>query len=188
MTEEFAALGVPFRQRGALTNECIAVMKELWTNPDPSYHSSRWQFSDLKFSPKPLQKPHIPLWIGGSSPGAMRRAATMGDGWHPSGMSPEEFSTGREEVRKLASDAGRDPNTLTMSIRVEVEAHGRASSQRAQNRSRLPGDDLEQMIAGIRAYQSAGVDHVVLALNTGDVARLRVLMEGIARQVIPQFR
>jgi hypothetical protein len=75
-----------------------------------------------------------------------------------------------------------------MSIRVEVEAHGRASSQRAQNRSRLPGDDLAQMIAGIRAYQSAGVDHVVLALNTGDVTRLRVLMEGIARQVIPQFR
>jgi alkanesulfonate monooxygenase SsuD/methylene tetrahydromethanopterin reductase-like flavin-dependent oxidoreductase (luciferase family) len=112
----------------------------------------------------------------------------MGDGWHPSGMSPEEFSAGREEVRKLASDAGRDPNTLTMSIRVEVEAHGRASSQRAQQRSRLPGDDLDQMIAGIRAYQSAGVDHVVLALNTGDVARIRMLMEGIARQVIPQFR
>jgi hypothetical protein len=103
-------------------------------------------------------------------------------------MSPEEFSTGREEVRKLASDAGRDPNTLTMSVRVEVEAHGRASSQRAQNRSRLPGDDVQQMIAGLRAYQSAGVDHVVLALNTGDVARIRTLMEDIARQVMPQFR
>ena len=78
MTEEFDALGVPFRQRGSLTNECIAVMKELWTNPDPSYQSGRWKFSDLKFSPKPTQKPHIPLWIGGSSPGALKRAATMG--------------------------------------------------------------------------------------------------------------
>jgi probable F420-dependent oxidoreductase len=188
MTEEFAALGVPFRQRGALTNECIAVMKELWTNQDPSYHSSRWHFSDLKFSPKPLQKPHIPLWIGGSSPGARRRAATVGDGWHPSGMSPEEFRVGREEVRTLAAAAGRDPNALTMSIRVEVEAHGGASSQRAQNRSRLPGDDVEQMSAGIMAYQNAGVEHVVLALNTGDVVRIRSLMEDIARQVIPQFR
>ena len=55
MTEEFAALGVPFRQRGALTNECITVMKELWTNPDPSYDSSRWHFSDLKFSPSPCK-------------------------------------------------------------------------------------------------------------------------------------
>src|SRR5919201_5062296 len=188
MTEEFEALGVPFRQRGALTNECIAIMKELWTNPDPSYHSRRWHFSDLKFSPKPLQKPHIPLWIGGSSPGAMRRAATMGDGWHPSGMSPEEFRAGREEVRQLATAAGRDPDAQTMSIRVEVEAHGRPSSQRAQNRSRLPGDNAGQMIDGINAYQSAGVDHIVLALNTGDVQRIRALMEDIAQQVIPQCR
>jgi alkanesulfonate monooxygenase SsuD/methylene tetrahydromethanopterin reductase-like flavin-dependent oxidoreductase (luciferase family) len=163
-------------------------MKELWTNPDPTYHSSRWNFSDLKFSPKPVQQPHIPLWIGGSSPGALRRAATIGDGWHPSGMSPEEFHAGREEVRKLASAAGRDPDTLTMSIRVEVEAHGRASSQRAQQRSRLPGDNVEQMIASLSAYQQAGVDHVVLAVNTGDVSRIRAIMEDLAQKVMPQFR
>lgn len=188
MTEEFEALGVPFRQRGALTNECIAVMKELWTNPDPSYHSRRWNFSDLKFSPKPLQQPHIPLWIGGSSPGALRRAATMGDGWHPSGMSPEEFKVGREEVRKLATAAGRNPDALTMSIRVEVEAHGGASSQRAESRSRLPGDNVDRMSAGISAYQAVGVEHVVLALNSGDIPRLTALMENIARKVMPQFR
>jgi probable F420-dependent oxidoreductase len=188
MTEEFEALGIPFRQRGVLTNECIAVMKELWTNPDASYHSRRWNFSDLKFSPKPLQKPHIPLWIGGSSPAAMRRAATMGDGWHPSGMSPEEFSQGREEVRKLATAAGRDPDDLAMSLRVEVEAHGGPSSQRAQNRTRLPGDDVEQMIAGIRAYQSAGVEHIVLALNSGDIPRITALMQDIAQRVMPQCR
>jgi probable F420-dependent oxidoreductase len=188
MTEEFEALGIPMRRRGALTNECIAIMKELWTNPDPSYHSRCWHISDVKFSPKPVQKPHIPLWIGGSSAGAKQRAATMGDGWHPSGMSPEEFAAGREDVRKLASAAGRNPDDLTMSIRVEVEAHGRASSQRAQNRSRLPGDNVEQMIAGISAYQRAGVEHVVLALNTGDIQRIRGLMEDISQKVMPQFR
>jgi alkanesulfonate monooxygenase SsuD/methylene tetrahydromethanopterin reductase-like flavin-dependent oxidoreductase (luciferase family) len=188
MTEEFAALGVPFRQRGALTNESIAIMQELWTNPDPTYHSQRWHFSDLKFSPKPMQQPHIPLWIGGSSPGALKRAATMGNGWHPSGLSPEEFSQGREEVRKLATAAGRDPDALTMSIRVEVEAHGRPSSQRAESRSRLPGDNVDQMLACIRAYQSAGVEHIILALNSGDIPKITELMEGIARRVIPQCR
>jgi hypothetical protein len=91
-------------------------------------------------------------------------------------------------VRKLASAAGRDPDSLTMSIRVEVEAHGRASSHRAQNRSRLPGDDVDQMAAGIRAYQSAGVEHMVLALNTGDIERIRTLMGDIAQKVMPQFR
>ncbi len=188
MTEEFEALGVPFGQRGALTNECIAVMIELWTNPDPRYKSSRWQFGDLKFSPKPLQQPYIPLWIGGSSPGAMRRTATVGNGWHPGGMSPQAFRVGRQEVLKLASDAGRDAEALTMSIRVEVEAHGRPSSRRAQDRARLPGDDLDQMVAGIAAYQDSGVEHVLLALNTGDINRITELMQNIARQVIPQFR
>ena len=188
MREEFAALGVPFQQRGALTNECIAIMKELWTNPDPSYQSSRWHFADLKFSPKPLQKPHMPLWIGGASPGALQRAATMGDGWHPSGVSPEDFRGMRQHIRTMAAAAGRDPDALTMSVRLEVEAHGRASSQRAVSRSRLPGDDVAQMIAGIHAYQEAGVEHVVLALNSGDIPRLTELMEVIAQKVIPQCR
>lgn len=188
MTEEFEALGVPFRQRGALTNECIAVMKELWTNPDPSYQSSRWNFANLKFSPKPLQQPYVPLWIGGSSPGALKRAATMGDGWHPTGMSPEDFSTGRHTVCQMAAAAGRDPKALTFSMRIEVEAHGRASSQRAENRARLLGDNVEQMIASLNAYQRVGVDHVVLALNTGDIPRITELMEVISQKVIPQVR
>lgn len=188
MTEEFEALGISMRQRGALTNESLAIMKELWTSPDPSYASPRWHFSDLKFSPKPRQKPHVPLWVGGSSPGALKRAATMGDGWHPTGMAPEAFSQGRQEVRALASAAGREPDALTMSIRIEVEVHGRPSSPRAQNRVRLPGDDVEAMIAGIRAYRDAGVEHMVLALNSGDVAKITELMDTIARKVIPHIR
>jgi probable F420-dependent oxidoreductase len=188
MSQEFEALGIPMRQRGALTDESIAVMKELWTNPDPSFDSQRWAFSDLKFSPKPVQQPHIPLWVGGSSPGAMKRAATVGNGWHPSGMSPEDFHKGRQQVRDLAAAAGRDPDSLTMSIRVEVEAHGGASSQRAASRARLAGDRVEQMIEGIRAYQNAGVEHILLALNSGDIARITELMETIAHEVIPQCR
>jgi probable F420-dependent oxidoreductase len=188
MTEEFEALGISMRERGALTNECINVMKELWTNPDPTYDSQRWHFAELKFSPKPLQKPHIPLWVGGSSAGALKRAATMGDGWHPSGLSPEEFKLKRQDINKLATDAGRDPAGLTMSVRVEVEAHGGPSSQRAQNRARLSGDDSDGMIAGLRAYQEAGVDHVVLALNTGELPRIKDLMSMIAEKVMPQFR
>lgn len=188
MTEEFEALGVPFRHRGALTNECIAIMKELWSSPDPTYRSLRWNFSGLKFAPKPIQKPAIPLWVGGSSPGAMKRAATMGDGWHPTGMSPETFHSGYQEVRQMASAAGRNPDDLAMSIRVEVEVHGAPSSQRAAGRSRLRGDDLDAMAAGIRAYQEAGVQHILLALNSGDIPKIRQLMEDVAQKVMPQFR
>jgi probable F420-dependent oxidoreductase len=187
MTEEFEALGVPFRQRGALTNECMAIMKELWTNPDPHYRSQRWNLVGFKFAPKPVQQPAIPLWVGGSSPGALRRAATLGDGWHPTGMSAEEFRAGREEVRKLAVAAGRDPEALAMSMRVEVEVGGHASSPRAASRARLPGDNAEGMIAGIRAYRRAGVEHIVLALNSGDLASITALMADIAQKVMPHL-
>ena len=191
MTPEFDALGIPMSQRGSLTNEAMDIMRELWSNEDPRYSSDRWEFEDLKFSPKPTQSvdgsPHVPLWVGGSSPGALRRAARRGNGWHPSGMNAEEFAIGRQRVRELAESAGRDPDDLVMSVRVEVEAHGGPSSERAADRSRLPGDDPAGMIAGIGAFQEAGVQHIVLALNTGDVGRLRELMHSIASDVIPQF-
>ena len=187
MTEEFQALGIPLGQRASLTNESIAIMKELWTNPKPSYHSRRWAFSELYFSPKPLQQPHIPLWIGGSSPGAIRRAARVGDGWHPSGLSAEEYSLGKQEIRQQATTAGRDPDSLTWSVRVEVEVTPGPSSARAASKSRLVGEP-ENIVSGVSAYQQAGVEHVILALNSGEVPRLLSLMEDIAEKVLPRFR
>ena len=188
MTEEFEALGIPMRERGSLTNESIAVMKELWTNDSPQFHSRRWDFDDLRFSPKPVQKPHIPIWVGGSSPGALRRTARVGDGWHPTGLSPEDFAITREEVNSMAAAAGRDPSSITMSARIEVEVHGGPSSQRAASRARIAGDDPGAMRAGIEAYREAGVEHMVLALNSGDVSALRRLMSVIADEVLPAFR
>jgi probable F420-dependent oxidoreductase len=188
MTEEFQALGIPMRQRASLTNESIKLMRELWSSPSPSYHSRRWEFSDLYFSPKPVQKPSIPIWVGGSSPGALQRVATLGDGWHPSGVSPEEYSLAKREIEDLAVAAGRDPAQLTWSIRVEVEVHGGPSSDRAANRSRLPGNDPAGMAAAIEAYGNAGVEHVILALNSGDVDSLTRVMETVGTEVIPQFR
>lgn len=188
MAEEFDALGIPMSERASLTNESIRVMRELWASPDPSYHSDRWNFEDLRFSPKPVQQPHIPLWIGGASPGALRRAARLGDGWHPSGVTPEEYAACREQIISMAERAGRDPDSLAWSARVEVEATPGPSSERAANRARLPGNDLEQAALSIADYRDAGVEHMVLALNTGDAHRIRELMETLAADIVPQFR
>ena len=188
MTEEFEALGIPMSERASLTNESIRVMKELWTSQAPSYHGGRWNFDDLRFSPKPVQQPHIPMWIGGASQGALRRAARLGDGWHPSGVSPEQYASGKQLISEMAEQEGRDPNELTWSARVEVEALDGPSSERAASRARIPGGDLEQTALSIAAYRDAGVEHLVLALNTGDVGRIRALMESLASETIPQFR
>ena len=187
MTEEFEALGISMRQRGSLTDECMDIMKELWSNHLPKFQSKRWEFSELYFSPKPVQ-PTIPLWVGGSSPGAMRRAALRGDGWHPTGQSPEGYALGKQEIIDAATAAGRDPSAITWSTRIEVEVHGKPSSDRAATRTTLPGDDPAMMTASIKGYQDAGVDHMVLALNSGDVTALKRLMETIASEVLPEFR
>ena len=188
ISEEFQALGIEMRQRGSLTDECIAIMKELWTSPHPTYHSRRWNFSDLRFSPKPLQKPHIPLWVGGDSPGAIRRAATLGDGWHPTSISPEEFSLGKRQIDELSATSRRDPESIVMSMRVDVEVQPRPSGTRAADQTSLLGDNPGRMAATIEAFQTAGVEHMVFALNSGDVPAITSLMERIARDVIPQFR
>ena len=187
MTEEFDALGISMRERGSLTNECIDIMKELWSSHLPKFQSKRWDFSGLYFSPKPAQS-SIPIWVGGSSPGAIKRTALRGDGWHPTGVSAENYALTKHEIMEAATAAGRDASAMTWSTRLEVEVHGRPSSERASTRTRLPGNNPEMMVAGIKAYQDAGVDHMVLALNSGDVSALKRLMETIAAEVMPEFR
>lgn len=95
---------------------------------------------------------------------------------------------GRREVRELSAAAGRDPGAVTMSVRVEVELHGNPPRARAANRAWVPGDDPAAIIAAIEAYRSVGVEHIVLAPNSGAVPRITSVMETIARRVMPQFR
>lgn len=182
LAEEFEALGVPFRQRGSLTNESMRLMKELWTNPRPAFQGRRWRFRDVLFSPRPLQQPHIPLWVGGASEGARRRAALLGDGWHPIGLAPEQFAAGCEEIRSLARQSGRDDQALTMSVRLNLdpseERHGRG----------LPARDTARLLDVLAAYERAGAGHALLALESGDVAALESAMRLLATQVLPPAR
>jgi len=118
----------------------------------------------------------------------MKRTALRGDGWHPTGLSPEGYALGKQEISDAASAAGRDPSAMTWSTRIEVEVHGQPSSERAAARTTLPGHDPAMMTASIKAYEDAGVEHMVLALNSGDVPALKQLMKTIAAEVLPEFR
>ena len=177
LREEFLALGIPMSRRGALTDEGIAVMKDLWTNVQPSYKGGRYRFSDLKFSPRPVQKPHVPLWIGGGSRAALLRTARSGNGWHPTSISPADFLVGRKKIGALAREFGRQPNDIEMSVRLDVDVTTDAT-----------GDSLNRLADKIVEFQQAGVEHTVLALGSGDTSRLENWMEAIATRVLPVFR
>jgi probable F420-dependent oxidoreductase len=181
MVEEFEALGIPTSQRGALSSEAIRVMRELWTKERAAVQSKNWQFEDIRFFPKPVQEPHIPIWVGGGSDGARRRAATLGDGWHPNGVAPADYRSACDGVRDMASKAGRDPNALVMSVRINVAVPSRAGERG------LTGES-SQAVEVLSAYREAGCEHVCLSLDSGDVDALAETMRRFASDVVPRAR
>jgi probable F420-dependent oxidoreductase len=120
MKEEFAALGVPdFEQRGKVTDEYLAAFKVLWTEDDPRFDGQFVNFSNINFLPKPVQKPHPPIWIGGESRPALRRTVRYGDVWFPIANNPRHplnniklFKNGIKELHEMAEAENRDPGTI----------------------------------------------------------------------------
>jgi probable F420-dependent oxidoreductase len=123
--EEFAAIGAaPFDDRGHVTDEWMAVCKELWTKEEPSFDGKYVKFDDVVFAPKPPQQP-IPIWVGGESPPALRRTARYADCWYPVGTNPQlpmntvdRFKAGIAKLHGVAEQAGRDPATIAIALRV----------------------------------------------------------------------
>ncbi len=116
LSEEFAALGVPFHGRGRRCNEALELVQRCWTDASVTFSGSCYAVKRLACEPKPLQKPRPPIWIGGHTPAAFRRVARYGDAWHGGGP-PELCARAMEQVREAATKLGRDPATIELTIR-----------------------------------------------------------------------
>jgi len=104
---EFLAAGVPFRERGRRTDEAIRIMRLLWAENEVTFRGEFWRLERITVLPKPVQQP-MPLWIGGNSEAAMRRAGRLGDGWIPSFIPPDAFRIGVAKTQAFAAEAGRE--------------------------------------------------------------------------------
>jgi probable F420-dependent oxidoreductase len=104
---EFLAAGVPFRERGRRTDEAIEVMRRCWAEDEVTFAGEFWKLDRVTVLPRPIQQP-FPLWIGGNSEAAMRRAGRLGDGWIPSFITPDTFRVGVEKTQAFAAEAGRE--------------------------------------------------------------------------------
>ena len=176
--EELEAVGRPFAERGAISDEMIAVMKELWTKDDPSFLGKYHSFSGMKFTPKPVQKPHIPIIIGGTSKAAIRRAARSGTVWHPTALSPQALAEGMDYLNAQAVKAGRAPSEISVSISAAI------GNTHNHNRYSL-GEDPEEILERSQKYQEMGLERLVVSPNTRDQTQLRPIMEMLAEVVIP---
>ena len=168
---EMQAMGTPYQERGAFTDEAIAVMRALWTQEDPRFDGKYSRFAGMKFSPKPLQKPSIPVVIGGISPAAIRRAARLGDGWQPLGFSPEELMQGIALLQEEALACGRDPAKIPVALSMSVGA--------ATARRYALGTKPAEIARNAEAFARLGVDTLVVSAVTSDPGEARATLEMI---------
>lgn len=186
MEEEFLALGLDtYAQRGAVTNEYIQIFKELWTSDNPEFHGDHYDISEAGFLPKPVQQPHPPIWIGGHTNPAIRRAATLGDGWMPIGLrppailEPEELAEKIARLRRLSARAGRDEDAVDLVFSTDC-----VFQDEPDNNRRMVSGRPEQIAADLRQYQDLGVQHFILSFPADSADQQQEAMERFAREVM----
>lgn len=143
LKEETEIMGGNFQHRWSQTREAILAMKELWTKDESEFHGRFYDFPPVRSFPKPVQKPHPPVFLGGFAPNVFKRVVAWGDGWMPVGVSPEQVRRGRAALHELAEAAGRDPRS------IQVTVYGLAADQKE-----------------LKRFDEAGADRAILRLPT----------------------
>ncbi len=109
-------MGGDFVHRWTQVRESVLAMKELWTKAEAEFHGAYYNFPPVKSYPKPVQKPHPPVILGGFAKNVLARVVAWGDGWLPNRVTPEKLRECRATLDRLANDAGRDPSKITISV------------------------------------------------------------------------
>jgi probable F420-dependent oxidoreductase len=170
--EELTILGVPFARRGRHADEILRAFKELWTADNPQLEGEFFRFRDIGFAPKPLQKPHPPIWIGGASPAAYRRVVALGDGWHASPRSVDQFRDGLAGLRAAADAARRPWESIALSLRFGLSDELLAKGPQA-------------VIDQLGEYKALGASHVLLEFRRPEMGRMLELLDLVAGTIRP---
>lgn len=191
MQEEIEALGVaPYAERGRVTDEYIAAFRELWTKDRPQFKGRFVEFANILFEPKPAARPHPPIWVGGESEPAMRRAIRLGDGWYPASSNPaNRLDTAARVAGAMATfkvaceKSGRDPASITLAHVVLWPVNWTAETALSGGRRTLTGSSA-QMCEDVAALAAAGVTDVNVSFPAPTVAETLERMERFAAEVM----
>ena len=191
MREEFKLLGSPsFEERGKVTDEYLMAFKELWTSDSPAFSGEHVSFSDLGFFPKPVQKPHPPIWVGGESPRALRRVARFGDGWFPIGTNPaypvgteRQLADAISRLHRYVEEEGRDPAGI--SIAYNASWPGTLSHSDIGAKKSLLAGTAEEMLEDINNLGQMGVSHIRFGFDKPTLTEMIEDMECFAENLMP---
>jgi probable F420-dependent oxidoreductase len=189
LKEEFEALGSPdFEHRGAVSDEWIAIFRQLWTQSPATFNGEFYRYRDIRAEPFPLQKPHPPIWVGGHSRPALRRTARYGDGWHPVGaiaaspLPPQEMRAHLATLKQMTEAEGRDFGKLTISYKAPL--YDSAVPDRDGTRRSFSGTPDE--IAGdIRSFAAIGVHELIFDFRSESVTQSIERLQRFASEVMP---
>ena len=188
--EEFEALGAPpFARRGAAVDEYIEVFRECWTSGTPAYDGEFVRVSGFPFQPKPVQKPHPPLWIGGESPAAIRRAARLGDGWYPIINNrnhpldtPERYAAAVDALRAACDREGHDFERLELGLVVFNYSAG------VPRRGHAFTGAYDEILDDLKRYRDAGLQHAMIRLaRNASLEQTLASMEAFADKVMARM-
>lgn len=192
MREEFEVLQAPsFGERGKVTDEYLRLMREMWTREPVNFTGTYYRLEPVSALPKPSQKGGIPIWTGGHTDAALRRAGELADGWHPIGMrppamlSPGEYADKVKVIHGWARKAGRDPKAVALTFRVPLELAPKRAKPTGGDRTYFRGTAAE-VVRDIRSYQALGVSHFVFDLAPQDLRSQLATMERFAEEVRPK--
>jgi probable F420-dependent oxidoreductase len=179
MAEEFDALDRSdiFPQRAQVAEEQLRVARNLFTEDHCSFEGEHYSYDDIAFYPKAHDKP-IPIWCGGESKGAQRRAGTYGDAWFPyfARVTPEELASRYANVREAAKAADRDPDDVTLNTCLSVEVTDEEVEQEPDVLRGTP----EQIADALSRFDDIGVQHVALQFLVGRYPERLAQMERLA--------
>lgn len=183
LEQEFNYLGADYENRGARFDEWLALMRALW-NGDGAFSGESKTIDDALFAPRPPRGPATPVWIGGNSSLAIRRAAAIADGWHPVGLTPAELGEGLAELRGLAN--GR-PVTASLRTNIELLAEGEAARGYSAP-GHVPRGRADEIAAELKAYQAAGLEYAVIWLFHESWGELEAKINLFAEELLPCFQ
>ena len=193
LKEEIDALGTPYEERGAVTDEYLAAFRELWTADKPRFAGKYVNFANLAFEPKPIQRPGPPIWVGGESGPALRRTAKLGDAWYPIGTNPsfpldslKRLAAGIAKLRKLTADAGRDPGAVGITYRIQRYGAG-VPAVAGDGERRLFSGGIGDIVNDLRDLKALGVGNIDVGFSAdtidGAIVELQTFKDVVAAKV-----
>lgn len=178
--DEFKLLNADYTRRGRKMEESIEVMQLLWREDGATFKGQFYNFEDVTMTPKP-QAGHVPLWIGGNSPAAIRRAARVGDAWMPFNVNPQTLQQGVKQLRELS--AGRRTPTVAAMLPVHVQP---CDDEKETSSAQIVGS-IENALSTLQAYEQAGLEHLICTFKANEMSDLSRQMRTFSEDVMSHF-